>query len=210
VHTARHKRALRERVVARRDRLPAAARRARSARVFDHVVALPELATADSVLCFVSFGSEVDTSLLLRWCLDQGKRVALPRIVGRRRMEAFWVEDPARDLESGSYGIREPRAELPLAPPEAIDVVIVPGSAFGRSGDRMGYGGGFYDTFMARLRPRTPRVALAFELQLVDDVPEEGHDLRVDALVTERGVLRFARRDEKTASEATDKPGPSP
>ncbi len=166
---------------------------------------LPELKTATSVMCFVSFGSEVDTAPLVRWCLEQGKRVALPRIVGRRHMEAFWVTDPAADLESGSYGIREPRSGLPQASPEAIDLIVVPGSAFDRSGDRMGYGGGFYDTFLPRLRPGTPRVAVAFDLQLVDDVPEEGHDLSVDVLVTERGVLRCVREDAGEASrEAGD------
>jgi 5-formyltetrahydrofolate cyclo-ligase len=207
VHVAHRKRALRERVLARRDRLSAAARRAHSARVFEHLVTLPELTSAAGVMCFVSFGSEVDTAPLVRWCLDQGKRVALPRIVGRRHMEAFWVTDPAADLESGSYGIREPRAGLPQASPETIDLIVVPGSAFDRSGDRMGYGGGFYDTFLPRLRPRTPRVAIAFELQLIDDVPEEDHDLGVDVLVTERGVLRCARRDGEGSGCAT---GPAP
>jgi 5-formyltetrahydrofolate cyclo-ligase len=203
VHVTHHKRALREHVLARRDRLPAAARRAHSARVFDHLMTLPELKTATSVMCFVSFGSEVDTTPLVRWCLEQGKRVALPRIVGRRHMEAFWVTDPAADLESGSYGIREPRSGLPQASPEAIDLIVVPGSAFDRSGDRMGYGGGFYDTFLPRLHPGTPRVAVAFDLQLVDDVPEEAHDLSVDVLVTERGVLRCVREDAGEARRET-------
>lgn len=207
-HVAHHKRALRERVVARRDRLPAAARRARSARVFEHLLTLPELKAAAGVMCFVSFGSEVDTAALLRWCLDEGKRVALPRVVGKHHMEAFWVTDPAADLESGSYGILEPRAGLPQASPKAIDLVVVPGSAFDRSGDRVGYGGGFYDTFLPRLQSGTPRVAVAFELQLVDDVPEEDHDLRIDILVTERRVLRCVREDAGEASRGAANPTP--
>jgi 5-formyltetrahydrofolate cyclo-ligase len=209
VHVAHHKRAVRERIVARRDRLSGATRRAHSARVLDHLVTLPELRTAAAVMCFASFGSEVDTAPLVRWCLDQGKRVALPRIVGRRHMEAFWVTDPAADLEGGSFGIPEPRAGLPQALPEAIDLIVVPGSAFDRSGDRIGYGGGFYDTFLPRLRPQTPRVAVAFELQLVDDVPAESHDLGVDVLVTERGVLRFAREGDEESRRATEPAPPS-
>lgn len=188
---------MRERILARRDRLSAAARRAHSARVFEHLVTLPELKTAQTVMCFVSFRSEVDTLPLIGWSLSQGKRVALPRIVGKRHMEAFWVTDPAVDLETGSYGIREPRPTLPQASPETIDVVVVPGSVFDRSGARMGYGGGFYDSFLPRLRPDTPRVALAFDLQLVDEAPEEHHDLPVDVVVTERGVLRFRRPSEE-------------
>lgn len=196
-HVAHHKRALRERILACRDRLSTAARRAHSARVFDHLLTLPELKTAESLMCFVSFRSEVDTLPFIGWSLDHGKRVALPRIVGKRHMEAFWVTDPAIDLETGSYGIREPRPGLPQASPKTIDLVVVPGSAFDRSGDRIGYGGGFYDSFLPRLRSETPRIAVAFDLQLVDDVPDEHHDLPIDAVVTERGVLRFARRGEE-------------
>lgn len=197
VHVAHRKRALRERVLAHRDRLTAATRRARSARVFDHLVALPELDAAHSVMCFASFGSEVDTAPLISWCLEQGKRVALPRIVGKRHMEAFWVTDPVAEVECGSYGICEPRPGLPQAEPEAIDVVFVPGSAFDRSGSRVGYGGGFYDTFLLRLRPGTPRIAVAFDLQVVDAVPQEGHDLRIDTVVTERGVVRCVSAEER-------------
>jgi 5-formyltetrahydrofolate cyclo-ligase len=210
VHVAHHKRALRERVLARRDRLSAAARRARSARVLELLMALPELKTASSVMCFASFGSEVDTAPLVRWCLDQGKRVALPRVVGKRHLEAFWVGDPAADLESGSYGILEPRLSLPAASPDEIDVVIVPGSVFGRAGDRMGYGGGFYDAFLPRLRRGVPRVAVAFDLQLVDDVPQEEHDLRIDILVTERGALRCVWHEVADAGRKTGGPGPPP
>jgi 5-formyltetrahydrofolate cyclo-ligase len=141
-------------------------------------------------MCFASFGSEVDTAPLIRWCLDQGKRVALPRVMGKRHMEAFWVTDPVADVECGAYGICEPRYGLPSVEPQTIDVVFVPGSAFDRSGSRMGYGGGFYDSYLPKLRPGTPRIAVAFDLQVVDDVPREGHDLRIDAVVTERGVLR--------------------
>ena len=119
--------------------------------------------------------------------------------------------DPAADLESGSYGIPEPRPGLPPASPESIDLIVVPGSAFGRSGDRMGYGGGFYDAFLPRLRADTPRIALAFELQLVDDVPQEDHDLRIDVVVTERGALRCVREAPGEASrEAGESTPPTP
>jgi 5-formyltetrahydrofolate cyclo-ligase len=165
--------------------------------VFERLLTLPEVGAARSVMCFASFRSEVDTLPFIEWSLRQGKRVALPRIVGRHHMEAFWVTDPAVDLEVGSYGIREPREGSPPAPPEMIDLVVVPGSAFDRSGDRVGYGGGYYDSFLPRLRPGTPRIAVAFHLQVVDDVPGEEHDLRVDALVTERGVMRFSQPDEE-------------
>ena len=75
-----------------------------------------------------------------------------------------------------------------------IDVVIVPGSAFDREGGRMGYGGGFYDAFLRRLRPEARRIGIGFEAQLVEHVPCEEHDLCVDLLVTEERVLETGCR----------------
>jgi 5-formyltetrahydrofolate cyclo-ligase len=116
--------------------------------------------------------------------------VALPRVVGPRLLEARHVTDPDADLEPGAWGIPEPRKGLPAVPPRQIDAVVVPGAAFSVAGARCGYGGGFYDTYLPELRPGTPRVALAFETQIVDALPSAPHDLRVDTIVTETRVIR--------------------
>jgi 5-formyltetrahydrofolate cyclo-ligase len=105
-------------------------------------------------------------------------------------MAAFRVADPARDLVPGAWGIPEPREGLPEVPPQEMDLVLVPGSAFDAEGDRCGYGGGFYDTYLPLTRPGTPWVALAFELQLVPAVACEPHDLPVTVIVTEERVIR--------------------
>jgi 5-formyltetrahydrofolate cyclo-ligase len=105
-------------------------------------------------------------------------------------MAAFRVRDRVADLVPGKWGIPEPREDLPEVPPEAVDLVFVPGSAFDEEGRRCGYGGGFYDTFLPRTRAGTPWVALAFEAQLVKGINLEAHDLPVTAIVTERRVIR--------------------
>ena len=90
----------------------------------------------------------------------------------------------------GCWGIPEPREGLEPVPPSRIDAVVVPGAAFDLDGQRCGYGGGFYDTYLPQTRPSVPRVALAFEAQIVDDIPCEPHDLPVTAIVTETRVIR--------------------
>jgi 5-formyltetrahydrofolate cyclo-ligase len=148
------------------------------------------------VLGFASFRTEVDTAPLVAWLLARGVTVALPRMVGPRHIEAFAVTDPAADLAPGGYGIAEPRPELPVVEPAAIDVVIVPGSAFDARGGRLGYGGGFYDAFLTRTRPDTRRVGICFDLQVVARVPREPHDLCVDVVVTERRVIQTGCRHD--------------
>ena len=141
-------------------------------------------------MLFASFRSELDTAPLAAWVLRAGKTLCLPRVLGPRRMAAFRVADLAADLVPGKWDIPEPREDLPEVPPETLDLVFVPGSAFDEDGRRCGYGGGFYDTYLPLTRPGTPWVALAFEAQLVPRIACEDHDLPVTAIVTERRVIR--------------------
>ncbi len=173
-----------------RDALSADDRRRRSAAVCARATGLPELVAAGTVMSFASFRTELDTAPLTDWILATGKILCLPRILGPRRMAAFRVLDPMRDLVPGTWGIPEPREGLPEIPPEKVDVVLVPGSAFDEAGGRCGYGGGFYDNFLPLTRPGTPWIALSFEAQLVPRIVCEPHDLSVQTLVTEERVIR--------------------
>jgi 5-formyltetrahydrofolate cyclo-ligase len=188
--TAAAKRAARARALAARDALAPAGRARLSARVCDRAAKLTELRGASTVMLFASFRSEVDTGPLVAACLGRGIAVALPRVLGPRLLEAVLITDPAIDLAPGTWGIPEPRAGLPVVAPGELDVVFVPGAAFSAAGTRCGYGGGFYDAYLQRLAPGTPRIALAFDVQVLEAVPCEAHDLTVDAIVTESRVIR--------------------
>jgi 5-formyltetrahydrofolate cyclo-ligase len=188
--TSRAKRAAREQALSRRDALSRERRSRLSAAICAQAAAVPELEAAGTLLLFCSFRSEIDTLPLLEWALARGRVVCLPRVLGPHVMAAYRVRNVGADLEPGAWGIPEPRAGLPEVAPEAIDAVVVPGAAFDVEGHRCGYGGGFYDTFLPLTRAGVPRVALAFEAQIVDEVACESHDLAVDAIVTEIRVIR--------------------
>ena len=184
------KRAARELALSRRDALSLERRGRLSAAICARAAALPELEAAGTVLLFGSFRTEIDTSPLIAWALARGRVVCLPRVLAPRLMAAYRVRDVRADLQPGAWGIPEPRAGLPEIAPEAIDAVVVPGAAFDVEGRRCGYGGGFYDTYLPLTRAGVPRVALAFEAQIVDEVACESHDLAVDAIVTEDRIIR--------------------
>jgi 5-formyltetrahydrofolate cyclo-ligase len=119
--------------------------------------------------------------------LGRGARVAFPRVEGGEIVAvAYEPGDPVRE---GPFGAMEPSAGT-LVDPLDVDVVIAPGVAFDRRGGRVGYGGGFYDRFLARTRPGVPAIAIAFGLQVVSEVPEGRADRRVVAIVTEDEVIR--------------------
>jgi 5-formyltetrahydrofolate cyclo-ligase len=184
------KQALRRQVLACRDALPAPERARLSEAVCARAARLPELVAAHTILLFASFRSEVDTGPLLAWALDKGKVVCFPRVLGPRRMAAYRVADPVVHLVPGAWGIPEPREGLAEVAPQELDVVVVPGSVFDVDGHRCGYGGGFYDNYLPLTRPGVPHVALAFECQIVDELPCEPHDLAVGKIVTETRVIQ--------------------
>lgn len=184
------KKEARRRALDARDALPEAERERLAGAVCARALELPELMAAGTVMLFAAFRSELDTAPIAEGVLRAGKTLCLPRILGPRRMAAFRVTDQDADLVPGSWDIPEPREGLPEVPPETIDLVFMPGSAFDEEGGRCGWGGGFYDTYVPLTRPGTPRVALAFEAQLMPRIACETHDLPVTVIVTERRVIR--------------------
>jgi len=181
------KRALRAQVQAQRDRLPAAVRAAANARITERLLDLPAIARTRCALVYLSFGSEFDTSALLDELRVRGARLVLPRVDrSQRRLQLFDVNDVAGDTQAGTWGIREPRPDrCVLAQPDEIDAVLAPGVAFTPTCVRLGYGGGFYDRLLASWHPRPPLIAAAFEVQILDSIPVESHDVPMDVVVTE-------------------------
>jgi 5-formyltetrahydrofolate cyclo-ligase len=157
-----------------------------SARITPQLLALDAYRQASCVLAYMSFGSEFDTAALVTDALASGRQLYLPRVDrNTRRLELHYVENPDRDLQTGTWGIREPRAECPPADLARIDFVLLPGVAFTPQCDRLGYGGGFYDRLIPRFASRPPLVAASFALQIRDAIPLDANDQRVDVVITE-------------------------
>lgn len=184
----RAKRDARAAVLAARDAIPAAERARRSALMTERFLGLPEVEAAAVVLLYWSFGSEPPTAPLLAALHDRGVVTALPRIDGDALVVRTYVTgDP---LTETSFGAKEPERGERLDP-TAVDLILVPGVAFDLHGHRVGYGGGFYDRFLPTTRPDAVRVAMAYEVQVVDaGLPSGSFDLPVEAIVTEARTLR--------------------
>jgi 5-formyltetrahydrofolate cyclo-ligase len=185
---------LRKRIVAQRDALNEDTRRELSKRITAHLLTLSSLRDASCVMAYANFGSEFDTSALLSYVITSGKQLILPRVDRvTRTLQTFRVTDTDRDLQRGSWGIHEPAPEYcTRVSDDAVQFVLVPGLAFTQLGKRLGYGGGFYDQFIARLEHLSHRptfIAAAFSLQVVDDIPMTGSDRKIGTLVTEHGPM---------------------
>lgn len=181
------KREIRRAVLEERDRLSSEDRAERSRRIADRAMTLDAIRGAGTVMGFWSFGSEVETAPLLERLHGAGTQVVLPRIEGSDVVAV--VYETGDEVLATSFGAMEPTG-VRLVQPDEVDVVIVPGVAFDREGNRIGYGGGFYDRFLPKARAGVPAVAFAFALQVLEGpLPRGSFDRRIDAIVTEDDVI---------------------
>ena len=176
-------------------------RDAASSLIRARLLQLPELIRARTVMTYVSVGTEVATRDLIPQLLSLEKVILIPYCQGMD-LRLFRLRS-LEELLPGTLGIPEPPPELQndvqrRGRPEDIDLVLIPGLAFDRHGNRLGQGKGYYDRFLMSLRPAAFKLGLAFECQIVDDLPRTPHDAPVDAVLTEKMLYRFAPREQGT------------
>jgi 5-formyltetrahydrofolate cyclo-ligase len=186
------KQTIRKTILALREQLPADKHAAHSAAISERLLQLPEYRQADAVLGYMSFGAEFASSLWVERVLAEGKRVALPKVNRHAsRLDLYWVDDPENQLMDGVWGIREPIVERceRLIGLNDVQFALLPGVAFTREGARLGYGGGYYDKLLANPKQRPVLVSAAFALQIVESIPQEATDVRVEWIITEQETI---------------------
>ncbi len=141
------------------------------------------------VMLYMSLATEVDVTSIALKCFQLGKTVCVPKVDWKRRdmiaVEVNAIDDRVMDIDE--HGIRTPKHGQPI-PPSMLDLVVSPGLAFDAHGRRLGRGGGFYDRFLSRTRDSAVRVGIAFDGQVIDDIPTQDHDVMVDIVITERRI----------------------
>jgi 5-formyltetrahydrofolate cyclo-ligase len=183
----RAKLALRKQMRALRAALPESAREARSQEITTRVLALDELDGATTVLAFASIRNEVRTRPLIDAIQDAGKRVALPRVVDDELV--LHLVGRTTELVEGPFSVPEPPQDAPRIQPSTVDFALVPALAVDPRGYRIGYGSGYYDRLLPALsRART--CVIAYDFQLIAEVPELPFDMAVDLIITDTRVIR--------------------
>lgn len=186
---AMNKKEMRAFVRARISEIPESKRLSEDAVIYKNAMSLPEWEAAKSVFVYVGIGCEVRTDTLIEKLISDGKRVCVPLCRENGVMDAVYI--PSLDfLKPGRYGIPEPQECGEKAQPEELDIIIVPGVAFGIDGTRLGRGAGYYDRFLCRAE-NAKKIALCREAALSETVPTETHDEKVDIIVSERRIIKI-------------------
>lgn len=189
--SAEAKRRAREAARRQRDSAHAALRASAPALIASNFLASVPLAEGSCIAGYAAIGSEADPAELLLRLSGRGHSCLLPRVATRGMPLVFNVWQPGDELVPGDHGTREPKPDAPEGRP---DIVLVPLLAFDAQGRRLGYGGGYYDRTLEKLRQErrgVVAVGVAFSAQEAQDLPEEEFDARLDWIVTEKGARAF-------------------
>jgi 5-formyltetrahydrofolate cyclo-ligase len=184
-----HKKQLRTELKLRRSELPENKRTEMSQQIIKFMHEIDEFNRAKSFFCYLSYLSEVETSSLISHFLEQNLALAVPKIMGKTEMLAIPLKDLS-DLKPDKMGILTPKSNQ--AASATFDIAITPGVGFTTTGDRLGYGRGYYDRWFSKNKVKT-KIGIAFEVQIVDELPLEETDMPLDMLITEERIIDLRR-----------------
>ncbi len=187
------KKELRTMMMKKRSTLTEAEIRTRSEEILNHLKKLEAFQQGEELLCFITMASEPDTSFILQFYREHGKKTAAPKVLGDV-MEFFYFDEQneLRYTEGAKYKILEP-TETSKCTPDKNTVVIMPGLVFDTSGHRIGYGGGYYDKYLSQ-HPNVIKIAIAFDFQVMEQIPSdiiEETDIIPDYIVTDKKIYKI-------------------
>ncbi len=185
------KRTIRKEIKEKRDRIPYNEVVARSLCIFDKVKNMPQIKNSKRIFCYVSFENEVCTHSFINELLSLKKEVYVPCVDTSCKctMNAVSIEG-LEELVPGCYGVLEPTCtQGKIICPHEIDTIIVPAVAYDKNRYRLGYGGGYYDTYLAQTNESCYKIGVCFDFQLLDSLPVEPHDKQVDVIVTDNAFV---------------------
>lgn len=157
--------------------------------LYTNFLRLKLLNTANNIMIYYSVRNEANTVRIIDYLLKAGKTVALPVCTPGRDLQAGVISDLSQ-LQPAPYGLMEPGPGAVLLENSKLELIIIPGIAFGEKGHRLGHGAGYYDRFLLKT-PNAFKLGLAYDFQLIPEVPAESHDINMNGLLTPTRYLEF-------------------
>lgn len=179
---------LRKRILSQLEKMDLTLFETRCARIHRRLFKDPYWQRSQTVAVTISMGKEIETAQIISRAWKENKDIAVPKCEPGTKKLTFYRMHSVDQLAEGFYGLREPIPEkASVVSPSEMDLVIVPGVVFDSSGNRIGYGGGYYDRFLSAYQGKT--LSLLLEMQLAGTLPFEKHDCRIDRLITEERTI---------------------
>ena len=178
--------ALRKHLLEKRDATSAELRDISSKKIHQNLKQVDSYINSQNIACYFPIGSEVDTHSIMLDILELGKNMILPKIIDDNL--EFYVIPNLGKLEKGRFDIMEPKDSCKKA--EKIDCILVPTVGISKSGDRLGYGSGYYDKFLSFTD--AVKISLTYSKQIVKSIPSESYDIKIDLIITEDEIIKIS------------------
>ncbi|NYT00395.1 MAG: 5-formyltetrahydrofolate cyclo-ligase [Methanocellales archaeon] len=187
------KRCIKNKILLIRDAQSNEERISKSLRIEKNLLGLEEFDKAKTVMFYISKGSEVHTKMMIKETIRREKKVVVPVTkLDQRELVVSELLD-LDELKLGAFDVPEPKNPKPF-PVDKIDLIVVPGIAFDKRGNRLGYGLGFYDRFLCSLKEGATILALAYDFQVLEEIPNDHHDVPADIIITESQIISPLKR----------------
>lgn len=183
------KKEIRKFIIEKRETIDYGTRIEWDSNIFNKLINSEFYKNARVIFAFVSFKSEVDTHQIINRAIMDKKIICVPKIKSRDKEIEIYKINSLSDLSKGYYGILEPSDNCPTIDSNNIDLILMPGSAFDRKGGRVGYGMGYYDRFLVKMDRDVDKIALAYDFQVLDKVPMEERDIRINGIITNKEFI---------------------
>lgn len=162
-----------------------------SNKIINTIMALPEFIKCKNIMLYLSFNNEVNTYPLVTWCLNNSKTVIVPYCVeAEKKIIPFKINNLTTDLNKSTFGIMEPKHDLlKQVNINDIDLIIVPGVLFDKTCNRIGFGAGYYDRFLPGKAKNALTIGIAYDYQIIDEIPTDVYDVPLNFIVTENRII---------------------
>lgn len=164
-----------------------------SNKIISKFLNIPQLNQAKKIMAYASIRKEVRTFSLMEELLNREYLLYLPYVKDKKReLEVSRIKNLKNDLKDGKFGVKEPKDKLRRNKfPDNLDIIIVPAACYSRSGFRIGYGGGYYDRFLAKYSKNILKVGFCYDNLLKEKIPAESHDIPVNLIITEKEIIEI-------------------
>lgn len=178
------KKILRNKILIIRNSLDKEVKEAMDDEIYNKLIMSDLYIKAKNIFIYLSFGSEIQTNNIITKALRDGKEVYIPKVYKKNKLMKAVRLKSFNDLKENSMGILEPIDDSNYIDKRQIDLILVPGVVFDLNGNRIGYGGGYYDRYLQDIKEIRNKVVLAYDLQIVDSINPDIHDIAFDYIIT--------------------------
>ncbi|MDU2121445.1 MAG: 5-formyltetrahydrofolate cyclo-ligase [Clostridium celatum] len=184
------KKKVREEIVKKRNNLSSEIKKEYDELIFKQLIESNIYKKAKKIFTYVSFGSEIDTIKFINHALNDNKKIYIPKTdKSKKEMVAIRINS-LDNMNVDKWGILEPKVVDKNKIEKNFDLILIPGLAFDRNGNRIGYGGGYYDKYLSQIKETSNKIVLAYDFQIVNNIENEPHDIKTNYIITNNDFIK--------------------